>query len=137
MALLYTLVHSEPPAKAIWRELGDGLEGFDIAAQGVLVATYKRPDDIKTTGNVLLPHQVVKDDEFQSKVGLVVKLGRTAFIDDDKVQFNGFKADVGDWVVFKASEGLKMEIPGPGGVHCRLLADVYLKMKVPHPDAIF
>jgi hypothetical protein len=135
--LAYKLVHAEAPALAIWRELGQSIEAFDIAAQGVLIATYKRPDDIKTSGNVLLPHQVVKDDEFQSKVGLVVKLGRRAFEDDEHVQWHGFRCAIGDWVVFRASDGMKMEIPGPGGVHCRLMADVYCKMKVPHADAVF
>ena len=130
------LIHTEAPSLKIWRELGS-LDGFDIAAQGVLVATYKRPDDIKTEGNVILAHAVVKDDEFQSKTGLVVKLGRRAFIDDEHVQWHGYRCDVGDWVMFKASEGLKMEIPGSGGVHCRLISDVHLKMKVPHADAVF
>ncbi len=137
MAIAYKLVHAEEPAKAIWRELGTMLEGFDIAAQGVLVATYKRPDDVKTSGNVILPHQVVKDDEFQSKTGLVVMLGRRAFEDDEHVKWHGFRCDVGDWVIFKASEGMKMLVGGGGGVHCRLISDVYLKIKVPHADAVF
>lgn len=134
---LLTLVHKEDPAAVIWREIGDGLKGFDIAAQGVLVATYKRADDAMTSGGVLLAHQVVKDDEFQSKVGLVVKLGRRAFEDDEHVKWYGYRCDVGDWVMFKASEGLKMAIGGSGGAHCRLLSDVFLKMKVPHADAVF
>lgn len=137
MAVTYRLAHSEDPRDSILRELGDLLDGFDIAAQGVLVATYKRPDDVRTTGNVIVPHAAVKDDEFQSKTGLVVKLGRRAFVDDEHVQFHGFRCDVGDWVMFKASDGVKMSIGGPGGVHCRLIADVYLKIKVPHADAVY
>lgn len=137
MALAYKLMHTEEPAKRIWRELGTALDGFDISNQGVLVATYERPADIKTEGGVLMPHQVVKDDRFQSKSGLVVMLGRRAFVDDEHIQWHGFRCDIGDWVMFKASEGIKMEIPGPGGVHCRLISDVYLKMKIPHADAVF
>jgi hypothetical protein len=130
---LAKLVHKDDPREAILRELGS-LDGFDIAAQGVLVATYIRPDDIRTEGNILLPHAVVKDDEFQSKTGLVVKLGRRAFVDDEHVQWYGYRCDPGDWVTFRASDGMKMLI---NGTHCRLMADVYLKMKVPHADAVF
>jgi hypothetical protein len=137
MALTFKLVHAEPPAQAIWRELGDQLDGFDIAAQGVLVATYKRAAGTKTAGGVEVPEEVVKDDEFQSKTGLVVKLGRRAFVDDEHVQWYGYRCDPGDWVIFRGSDGLKMAIGGPGGVHCRLIADVHLKMKVPHADAVF
>jgi hypothetical protein len=137
MALTYKLVHAEAPALAIWRELGNVLDDFDIAAQGVLVATYKRPAGIKTAGGVEVPQEVVKDDEFQSKTGLVVKLGRRAFTDDEHIQWNGYRCDVGDWVVFRGSDGMKMAIGGPGGVHVRLISDVHLKMKVPHADAVF
>jgi co-chaperonin GroES (HSP10) len=134
MAVNVRLIHNEAPALAIWRELGDALDGFDIAAQGVLVATYLRPDDIKTAGGVLVPHAAVKDDAYQSKVGLVVKLGRRAFENDEHVQWHGYKCDVGDWVAFRASDGMKMEI---NGVHCRLISDVHLKMKIPHADAVY
>ena len=137
MALAYKLVHAEAPALAIWRELGDQLKDFDIAAQGVLVATYKRPDDIKTASGLLMPHEVVKDDEYQAKVGLVVKLGRRAFTDDEHISWYGYHCDPGDWVIFRPSDGLKMSIGGPGGVHCRLISDTFLKVKIPHADAVF
>jgi co-chaperonin GroES (HSP10) len=137
MALISKLIHKEDPAAIIWREIGDGIEGFDIAAQGVLVATYKREADVMSAGGVLYPHAAVKDDEFQSKTGLVVKLGRRAFIDDEHIQWNGFRCDVGDWVIFRASDGIRMSLGGPGGAHCRLMADVYLKIKVPNADAVF
>jgi co-chaperonin GroES (HSP10) len=137
MALITKLVHKEDPATIIWRDIGAGLEGFDIAAQGVLVATYKRTAGTMTAGGIEIPEEVVKDDEFQSKTGLVVKLGRTAFCDDEHVKFHGYRCDVGDWVIFRASDGMRMKIGGMGGVHCRLISDVYLKIKVPHADSVF
>ena len=72
--LVQKLAHTEEPAAVIWRELGNALDGFDIAAQGVLIAMYERPDDVKTQGGILLPHQHVKEDEFQGKVAMVLKL---------------------------------------------------------------
>jgi co-chaperonin GroES (HSP10) len=131
---LAKLVHKEDPAAAIWRQLGDALDGFDIAAQGVLIATYLRPDDIQTEGGILIPHAAVKDDTYQSKVGLVIKLGRRAFVDDEHVAWNGYRCDIGDWAVFRASDGMKFEIRE---VHCRLISDVMLKMKIPTADAVY
>ena len=133
MALIQKLVHKEDPREVILRQLGS-LDGFDIAAQGVLVATYLRPDDIKTEGGVLIPHAVVKDDPFQSKSGLVVKLGRRAFEDDEHIKWHGYRCDPGDWVAFRASDGMTVTI---NGTHCRLIADVHLKIKIPHADSVF
>jgi hypothetical protein len=134
MVVASRLVHSEDPREVILRGLGASLDGFDIAAQGVLIGVYLRPDDVKTAGNVILPHAVTKEDEYQSKSGLVVKLGRRAFVDDEHVKWFGYKCDVGEWVTFRASDGMKMLI---NGVHCRLISDVMLKMKIPHADAVF
>ena len=131
---LAKLAHKEDPADVIWRELGNALDDFDIAAQGVLIAMYERPVDVQTQGGILLPHQHVKEDEYQSKVALVLKLGRRAFVDGDHVEWNGYRCDPGDWVALRASDGMKMTICG---VHCRVISDVYLKVKIPHPDAVF
>lgn len=137
MALIARIAHDTDPREAIFKELGD-LSGFDIAAQGVLVATYTREGDAKIAGtNLIMPEAAVKDDQFQSKTGLVVRLGRRAFKEDQHVQWHGFSCGIGDWVVFRASDGLKMQVPGMGGIHCRLIADVHLKMKIPNPDAVF
>lgn len=132
--LVQKLAHTEDPADVIWRELGNALEGFDIAAQGVLIAMYERPDDVKTQGGILLPHQHVKEDEYQSRVAMVVKLGRRAFTDDEHVKWDGYRLEPGDWVALRSSDGMKLNIKG---LHCRLISDVYLKLKVPHADAVF
>ena len=132
--LVQKLAHKEDPATVIWRELGDALDGFDIAAQGVLIAMYERPDDVKTEGGILLPHQHVKEDEFQGKTAMVVKLGRRAFVDDEHIKWSGYRCDPGDWVALRASDGLRFQIRG---LHVRLISDVYLKMKIPHADAVF
>ena len=139
---LMKIVHLEDPRGAIWRKvdqaLTDGLASFEIQLQGVLIATYIRPTEAKIEGSSLLvPHEVVKDDPYQSKVGMVLKRGPTAFVDDGNCQFHGFNCEPGDWVLFRASEGLKFSLGGSGGIDCRLLADVYVKMKFPHPDMVF
>ena len=66
----------------------------------------------------------------------MLKLGRRAFVDDEHVKWNGYRCDPGDWVALRASDGMKMD-RGSCGVHCRLISDVYLKVKIPHADAVF
>jgi co-chaperonin GroES (HSP10) len=132
--LVQKLAHKEDPATVIWLALGNALDEFDIAAQGVLIAMYERPDDVKTEGGILLPHAHVKEDEYQSRVALVVKLGRRAFTDDEHVKWDGYHCEVGDWVALRSSDGMKLSVRG---VHCRLISDVYLKLKIPHADAVF
>jgi co-chaperonin GroES (HSP10) len=120
----------------IWDAVNPYLRDITPVFQNVLIATYLRPEAM-TEGGIAVPHEVIKDDNFQSKVGLVLKVGHTAFHDDEKVKFGGFSAKPGDWVVFRASDGLRMAIGGPGGHEARLIPDVHIKMVLDHPDAIF
>lgn len=131
-------VHVEDPADAIWREVGS-LEGIHTLFQNVLIATYIRPAEAKTAGGIILTHQTVDEDRYQGKVGLVLQVGPRAFVDADDggvpVRFYGYSAKPGDWVVFKPSEGMKMQI---GKRECRVIADIYItKMSVDKPDAIY
>ena len=139
MALnLAKLVHEKDPAQVIWETVGD-LSKFKLAVQSCLVGTYMRPADIKTKGGIFVPNEVSKDDEYQSKVGMIILKGKRAFVDDpeNNIFWDGYAPPVGAWVVFRASDGLKCQIPGPGGLHCRVISDVYLRMQIPHPDMVF
>ena len=72
--------------------------------------------------------------EYQGKVGLVLKKGPLAYVDDDKTSFGGQNIDVGEWTVFRSSDGWTLQI---NGVLCRMLQDVQIKMAVPKPDIVF
>lgn len=128
-------VHEEDPADVIWREVGD-LDGIDVLFQNVLVAIYIRPVT-KTAGGVFMAEKTVEEDRYQAKVGMVLKVGHTAFLDDEKngVFFGGFRAVPGDWLTYRPSEGLKMQI---GKRECRLIADFHVaKMRLTHPDQVY
>ena len=130
-------VHAEPPDQVIWREVGS-IDGHEPLFQNVLIALYIRGEgegEAVTPGGVIVPKKVFDEDSFQAKVGLVLKLGERAFKDDEHVKFYGFKLNVGDWCVYRPSEGLAMQI---GSRKCRLIADVHLaKMRIAHPDDVY
>ncbi len=126
-------IHDKDPADEIWKAAGS-LDGIEPTFQNLIVATYIRPEDSKTSGGIIIPLQAVSEDRYQGKVGLVLKVGPRAFKDDGSVQFHGFSVKPGDWVAFRPSDGLKMQI---GKCDCRLIADVHIKMTVATPDAVY
>ena len=75
-----------------------------------------------------------KEDEYQGKVGLVLKKGPLAFVDDDKTSFEGQDASIGDWVVFRSSDGWALNV---NGILCRMLQDIQVRLTVPSPDTVF
>jgi hypothetical protein len=137
MALLaqVRLVHTTDPREVIVRDVGP-IEDIEVLFQNVLIGKYVRPAGLVTEGGIELPEAAVKDDRFQTKVGLVLKVGHTAFKDDPAtgVFFHGFAARPLEWVAYRPSDGLNMQI---GRHECRLVADVHIKLRLKHPDAIY
>ena len=135
MALLAPMqfVHKDDPRQAIFSDVGS-LDGIEVLNQYVLLGKYIRPAGLKTIGGIEVPESFVADDQFQTKVGLVLKWGPTAFQDDDQVKFHGWTPNVGDWVAFRASDGLNFQI---GRHECRLVPDVHIKLRLAHPDAVY
>ena len=125
-------VHAEPPEEVIWREVGS-IDGHQVLFQNVLVALYIRKEG-KTEGGLIVPDKVFEEDRYQGKAGMVLKAGPTAFVDDGTVKFGGFAVKPNDWVVFRPSEGMALQI---GARKCRLIADVHIKMVIDHPDDIY
>ena len=128
-----SMVHTVDPVDEIINKIGD-LSEFEIPLNKVLIGIYMRPS--KTKGGIELPDNYRDEDFFQGKAGLVLKKGPLAFQDDDVIKFNGFNPDVGDWVAFKPSNGLKIDIRDKEG-HCILLKDTQIELIIPAPDIIF
>lgn len=101
--------------------------------QQVLVAIYIRPAT-RTVGGLEIAEEAIDEDRYQGKVGMVLKKGPRAFVDDGQVKFYGQDVAPGDWVVYRASDGLKGMI---GDREIRFIPDVYIKGKIDHPDAVF
>jgi co-chaperonin GroES (HSP10) len=123
--------HAVDPREDLWKQIGN-LDDIKIYNNWVLLAVYKRPE--KTVGGILITDHTRKEDEYQGKVGLVVKKGPVAFVDDERTSFAGQNVDLGDWVVFRTSDGWALEVHG---VLCRMVQDTQIRLTVPNPDDVF
>jgi co-chaperonin GroES (HSP10) len=125
------LSQAADPKKAIFEAIGD-TSGDEVMHNQILVVTYVRPE--KTSGGIIRPDQNIAEDEYQGKVGLVVKKGKTAFLSDDQNDFMGQDVHAGDWVVYRIGDGWPVTIRG---VACRMLTDRSIRMKVRNPEDYF
>ena len=126
-----TMRHETDPANLIWTEVGT-VDNLDLLFNQVLIGIYKRPN--QTESGLFLTDKTLEEDIYQGKVGLVLKKGPTAFKDEGELQFYGQDVEVGQWVVFKASDGWELAL---NKRECRVLRDVDIKAIVATPDAIW
>lgn len=128
------MLHEKDPKQAILDDIGDVLDDLTVLNTQVLVGVYVRPE--KTAGGVFLTRKAREEDQFQSKVGLILKKGPTAFVEDpdNPKWFGGVKFNEHDWVVFRPSDGWPVTI---NGVLCRMIEDVSVKIKSEKPDSVF
>lgn len=103
--------------KQLLDALGD-ISSFDVLQHYILVMTFVEPNITK--GGLHMPDNVIDEAQFQGKIGLIVKMGPTAFSDDESRNIRWNKDSVlkvGDFVMYKASSGMGMLV---NFVHCRL-----------------
>lgn len=127
----FAVQHDEDPREKLLREVGD-LANLEIFNNQVLVATYIRPE--KTKSGIIVTHKTLDEDRYQSKIGLVLQIGPAAFNDPDGVWFKDARPQVGDWILFRNSDGWEMQIRK---TLCRMLADTSIRGRVQHPDDIY
>ena len=96
------------------------------------MAVYVRPQ--KTKSGIYLTSQTVDEDKIQGKVGLVVKIGPTAFVDSSDQWIKGIDIDENDWLVFRPSDGWSITI---NNVLCRILDDTNVRGRISHPDMVW
>ena len=127
-----SLVHDEDPGHKILREAGD-LDEIEVFNHRVLVGVYERPAETKTKGGILISEQTVSEDKFQSKVGIILKMGPKAFHDDKGFYFQDVTFNVGDWVAFRSNDGLAMKLVSAEPKReqlCRLMEDTSILMRI-------
>ena len=122
------------PRAEIMRQVGD-LSRIELFHNQVLVAISMGRD--QTEGGVYLPDATKRENEYQGKVGLVLKLGPLAFKDDDRNQFHGQTVKVGEWIALRPNDGWPCRLGGRKGVPCRVLEDVHVKMRLKDPEDIY
>ena len=125
------MLHESDPKETLLKELGD-ISGMELLNTQVLVAVYIRPE--KTKGGIIMAQKARDEDRYQSKVGLIIKTGPSAFVDDEGKWFSGLDLKVGDWIVFRPSDGWNITV---NGVLCRMFDDASIKSRIPHPDFVY
>ena len=123
--------HDVDPAKKIIEQIGD-LSSIELFNNQILLATYIRPQ--KTKSGIYLSDKTVDEDRFQSKVGLLLKTGPSAFEQNDEGWFANESFQLRDWLVHRPSDGWAITIHG---VLCRILIDTQVKMRVQNPDEVW
>ncbi len=125
------MLHAEDPRDVVKKELGD-IASVEIFNTQVLVAVYERPE--RTAGGIILADQTRGEDKIQGKVGLIVKMGPDAFHDPEQKWFRGVDMNIGDWVVFRPSDGWPVTI---NKKICRVLEDTHIRLRVDRPDRVW
>lgn len=123
------MAHDVDPAQVLLDALGD-LSTVEVLHNQVLVAIYVRPE--MTKSKIILTAATRQEDESQGKAGLVVKMGADACKSDAKWKFPDI--EVGDWLVFRASDGWAVNVHG---TPCRMLDDVNIRMRIAEPDQVW
>ncbi len=128
----------------ILAKIGD-VSAFEIAQNEVLLAIYQRPE--LTAGGIALVSPTLKEDKYQGKVGLVVKIGRHCQFDrvDPYTEIKtGIPISLHDWVVVRPSDTWALDInmnsdalSSKDFVACRLVHDKDIRAKIPHPGVIW
>lgn len=125
------MLHEADPKEKLLEELGD-ISKVELLNTQVLVAVYIRPE--KTKGGIIMTSKARDEDRYQSKVGLILKAGPSAFVDEDGKWFSNLDLKAGDWIVFRPSDGWNVTV---NGVLCRMFDDTAIRARIPHPDNVY
>ena len=123
--------HAVDPKQKLLEDIGD-ISSVEIFNNQILVAVYVRPQ--KTKSGIYLSDQSREEDKIQGKVGLVVKKGPSAFVDEANEWFKDVSVEVNDWVVFRPSDGWSITV---NNVLCRMIDDTAIRGKVDAPDRVW
>lgn len=132
------------PKREILERLGD-LSAIEIAQNEVLLAIYIRSE--KTAGGIVLTAQNLKEDRYQGKCGLVVKIGSACrFVRKDAATGIEYGLDIKlhDWVVVRPSDTWPLDINSDTNglqvqdfVQCRLAYDDQIRLRVSDPRMVW
>jgi len=135
---------SEEQKREILKKLGD-LSEFEIAQDEALLAIYQRPE--LTAGGIALVSQTLKEDIYQGKVGLVVRIGEHCqfeYVDPYSGLKAGIPISLHDWVVVRPSDTWALDVNMHSDtlskkdfVACRLVKGRNIRAKIPHPGVVW
>jgi hypothetical protein len=115
---LLALSQADDVKKALIDKTKDVVASYKLFDDDVLLGTYIEPE--KTAGGILKTQRMLDESRFQGKVGLLLKIGPSAFKYDRSgvFQFEGDKPALHTWCVYRASDGWEISL---NGVSCRII----------------
>lgn len=128
---IQAMSQASDPKQAVLSAVGD-LSKVEVFSGWILLGTYIRPE--KTASGIYRPQSNVEEDAYQGKVGLVLKKGPLAFVDDDSHDFAGQDVSEGEWVAYYVNDTRAITI---NGAPCRLIQDTRIIMKIENPGVVF
>jgi len=139
-----TNTESERLKQSILNKVGN-LDGYEIANNEVLCAIYLREE--KTPGGIVLPHQNLKEDLYQAKAHLVLKIGsacRFVRTDVNTGVIYGVPIQLHDWIVLRPSDAWALDInmmpsilSREDFVPCRMIFDDQIRARIAHPGMVW
>jgi len=128
------------PKQVILEAVGD-LAGVEVLSDLVLVGTYPESTILKSitrndgsTFQLLKNDDQVKEAQYQSKVGLVLKTGPLAYADWEEGDEIGKNAAPHTWVTIHVGDGWPLQI---NGTPCRLVPYEKIRLRVKDPSIIY
>lgn len=125
------MVHAEDPRQQILTEVKAYTDQIRVLGPELLCCVYMRPKQTKS--GLTLPDSYRKEDEFQGKVGLVIKMGPIAFQDDADHRFGNIAPKIGDWVLFRVGDTFELIV---GDRKFRIVQDVNVRAILDAPDIV-
>ena len=136
-------LHTEDPKEKIIAEAGN-LDDVEVMHNQVLIGLYTRPENLKTAGGIILTYKTTDEDRYQTKVGVILKIGSGAFDPTSPWWKNHPGFDVGDWVTFRSVDGWTVTLVShdkktgkKSEQLCRLMGDEKITMRISSPDRIY
>lgn len=146
------VVHAKDPKQDIIDDVSPFTDRIHPLGVELLVAVYERGKqsgggEIKSAGGIIIPKVIgdgqggrstsgtLGEDKHQGKVGLVMKIGPAAFIEDAAHRWGERTPQVGDWVVFNVGDTFGYDLPCDRRV--RQVQDVDVHAITDDPDIIW
>lgn len=147
MAQPLQLLHDVDPKQEIVRDSSELLDSFQIRPYDVLLVMYQRElisGDKRLRSGIFLSDNgagTLREDSYQGKVGLVMKVGSLAFTDTTDHKWEGYMPKVGDWVVINVGDTFGFELPAAVGKttgrKVRIVDENLVRAIVPEPDVVW
>lgn len=117
-------------------DLGD-LDDIELFYNDVLVIKYVREN---VGAGLIAAPETQMEDRWQGVVGMVLKVGPRAFVDDEKNQFYGITVKPGDWVLYRYNDGWDKHVLTttwpPQAAECRVIQDAHIRGRVKYPGRL-